>query len=152
MKGLSPIIATVMLIALTLSVVGILATWFTSLTKGVGEDIESTSTSLINCSKANLDLIGVICSNSTQQLQIAVENSGQTVLYDFSVVATINDTYYQNNTGGPNSTDPLNPGHQTILVYGCDMCTTNAKVRMVRVTPGVCSQVHDQSDVEVNCG
>ena len=152
MKGLSPIIATVMLIALSLSIVAILATWFSSLTKGQMENIESGSKTLINCTTANLDLVGVICSNSSQQLQIAVNNLGQIDLYDFSVLVRINNTYYQNSTGGPNSTSPLNPGHQTVLVYGCDSCTTNAKISTIRVTPGNCPQIYEERDIEVNCG
>jgi flagellin-like protein len=141
MKGLSPIIATVMLIALSLSVVAILATWFSSLTKSQTENIESGSVKLVNCTTANLDLVGVICSNL-----------GQIDLYDFSTLAQINNTYYQNSTGGPNSTHPLSPGHQTILIYGCDLCTTNAKVSVVRVTPGNCPQIYEEKNVEVNCG
>jgi len=152
MKGLSPIIATVMLIALTLSIVAILATWFSSLTKSQQENIESGSARLVNCTTANLDLVGVICSNTTKQLQIAVNNLGQVDLYDFSTLAQINNTYYQNSTGGPNSTYPLSPGHQTILVYGCDLCTINAKVSIVRVTPGNCPQIYEEKNVEVNCG
>jgi len=151
MKGLSPIIATVMLIALTLSIVAILATWFSSLTKGQTGNIESGSKSLINCTTANLDLVGVICSNSSQQLQIAVNNIGQIDLYDFSTLAQINNTYYQNNTGGPNTTHRLSPGHQAILVYGCNLCTTNAKVSIVRVTPGNCPQIYEEEPVDVTC-
>jgi len=151
MKGLSPIIATVMLIAATLSIIAILAPWLASLTKKQTGNIESASTKLVDCVTANLDIVGVICSNSSHQLQIAVSNTGQTDLYDFSVLAVINNTYYQNNTGGPNSTYPLNPGRQAILIYGCDSCTTNTKVSTVRVTPGNCSQIYDENNVEINC-
>jgi len=151
MKGLSPIIATVMLIALTLSIVAILATWFSSLTKKQAEDIGTGASALVNCSTANIDLVGVLCSNTTNQLQIAIDNKGQTALYDFSVLVKINNTYYQNNTGGPNTTYPLSPGRQTILVYGCDICTTNAQVSLVRVTPGNCAQVFLEENIQVLC-
>lgn len=151
MKGLSPIIATVMLIATTLSIIAILAPWFASLTKKQTGDIESGSKKLIDCTTANLELVGVICSNSSHQLQIAVSNTGQTNLYDFSILALINNTYYQNNTGGPNSTYPLISGRQTILVYGCEPCASNTKVNTVRVTPGNCSQIYDEKNVNVNC-
>lgn len=154
MKGLSPLLASVMLIAITFGVVGLVATWFTTMTRTQTEIIESGAIKEVNCTSARLDIVDVVCSNSTQELKIAINNIGQIELYDFSTLAKVNNTWYENSTGGPNSTHPLNPGRQTILVYGCgkEYCSGGAQVGTVRVSPSHCPQVFIEEDFSVTCG
>jgi len=154
-KALSPLLAMVMLIALTLSVVGLLGSWFVSMSRSQMEEIEEAGEKQIECTNALLDIVSVICSNSTEQLKIAINNIGQIDLYDFSTLVEINNTYYLNSTGGPNSTNVLNPGEQTILVYHCDKdiyCTGGVTVEKVRIAPGNCPQVYVEKNVGVTCG
>jgi hypothetical protein len=57
----------------------------------------------------------------------------------------INNTFYLNNTGGPNSTNVLEPGEQEVLVYFCDKdlyCAGEASIDKVRVSPGNCPQAY----------
>jgi len=142
-----------MLIALTLAVVGIVATWFTSLIKEQKEKIGSEAHKELNCTLgAALEIADVICSNSTNELKVAIRNTGQNDLYDISTLARINNTLYQNNTGGPNSTNPLGSGQYTILVYRCgSLCSGGAKVEWVEVSPFNCPQISDKKNVAVTC-
>ncbi len=141
-KGISPLLATVMLIALTLSVAALLGSWFTSVTRTqtgiIGEDI----TTQINCSAALLEITDVTCSGNADNIKITITNLGNDIaLYNFSTLVTLNNTYYLNSTGGPNSTNPLNPGEQAILEYYCDnttYCVNGVKVAKVRVTSYIC--------------
>ena len=154
-KGLSPLLATVMLIALTLSVVGLIGSWFISMSRSQMEEIEERGETQIECTNALLDIVDVICSNSTEELKIAVNNIGQINLYDFSTFVEVNNTFYQNSTGGPNSTYVLAPGGQTILVYHCDKdlyCAGGATIDKVRITPSNCPQVYVEESVGVTCG
>jgi len=154
-KALSPLLATVMLIALTLSVVGLLGSWFVSMSRSQMEEIEERGETQIECTNALLDIVQVICSNSTEKLKIAINNIGQIDLYDFSTFVEVNNTFYQNSTGGPNTTDVLSPGEQAILVYHCDnnlYCSGGAIVGKVRVSPGNCPQVYVEENVGVTCG
>lgn len=153
-KGISPIVATVLLIAFTLAVAGLLGGWLTSLTKTQTDTIEQGTTKAVNCSSAVIDIVNVICANSSQQLKVAINNVGQNELWDFSVFAAVNNTFYSNSTGGPNSTNTLKLGEQVILVYGCDKntyCANNALVNKVRVTPGNCPQAYAEKTVNVRC-
>ena len=153
-KGLSPLLATVMLIALTLSVVGLIGSWFVSMSRSQMEEIEEGGEKQIECTNALLDIVSVICSNNTEELKIGVNNIGQINLYDFSTFVEVNNTFYQNSTGGPNSTNVLGPGEQSILIYHCDnslYCAGGATVGKVRISPGNCPQVYVEKNIGVTC-
>ena len=140
-KGISPLLATVILIALTLSVAALLGSWFTSLTRTQTEMIGEQAETQINCSAALLEITDVTCSGSTDNIKVTITNLGNIALYNFSTLVTLNNTYYLNSTGGPNSTNPLNPGEQAILSYFCDnttYCINGVKVSKVRVSSHVC--------------
>ena len=153
-KGISPLLATVVLVALTISVAALLGSWFASTARMQTEMIEEDIKPLVNCSSALIDISDVLCSNATQKIQIAVVNLGDIELYDFSVVVTVNNTFYQNNTGGPNSTDPLNPGEQAILTYFCDRtqyCAGDATITKIYVSPANCPQAYMEKTLNVGC-
>ncbi len=153
-KGISPLVATVLLIAFTLSIAGLLGGWLTSLTKSETDTIQQGSDILVNCSSGVIDITDVICTNSSQQLRVAVANLGDVELYDFSVFAAVNNTFYSNSTGGPNSTNTLKTGEQTILVYGCnrnEFCANGATVTKVRITSGNCPQVSQEHTFNAKC-
>jgi len=140
-KGLSPLIATVMLIAITLGVSALLGSWFTSITKTQTEVIEETASKQINCTGALLSIVDIVCSSTDQQLRVAISNLGDIEMYGFSTLVKVNNTVYDNNTGGPSIADPLNPGEQAILTYYCSntlYCVDNATVENLRVSPSNC--------------
>jgi len=145
-KGISPLLATVILIALTLSVAALLGSWFTSLTRMQTGIIEEDIRTQINCTSALLEITDVTCSGSSDNIKVAITNLGNDIeLYNFSTLVTLNNTYYLNNTGGPNSTNPLKPGEQAILSYFCDnttYCFNGVKVSKVRVGPNNCPQAY----------
>ena len=145
-KGISPLLATVILIALTLSVAALLGSWFTSITRMQTEIIEEDITTQINCSAALLEITDVACSNDTQKIQVTITNLGNDIpLCSFSTLVTLNNTFYLNSTGGPNSTDPLNPGEQAILEYFCSRtlyCIDDVGVSKVRVSPYNCPNAY----------
>ncbi len=153
--------ATVMLIAFTLAVAALVGSWFTSMTKTETNIIESGATEQINCSSGILDIVKITCTNDSSNngnITIAIQNLGTIDLYDFSVVAKIGSNLYVNNTYAnssiaPNSTDPLNPGEQYILVCSCDNteCPGGAEVGTVRVSPGNCPQAYAELDPDLTC-
>ena len=78
---------------------------------------------------------------------------GTIELYNFSTLVKINNTFYNNNTGGPSSIDPLNPGEQTILIYYCSnsVCMANKTVEKVRIGPYNCPQAWTETNVGKVC-
>ncbi len=155
MKGLSPLMASVMLIAFTLAVAALIGSWFTSMTKTETATIEKGSVETINCTKGLVVVTGVICraTGDYHDIQIGINNQGQLNLYDFSSVIKINNTFISNNTGGPNSSTQLDAGGQDVLTYGCGdtVCVENVSIESVRVSAGNCPSVWTTWEVGTTC-
>ncbi len=95
-KGISPLIATVILIAFVIAVAGILSTFFTGFTKQQTSGVESKATTIIDCSVATMDLDDVAVSinsgTSPGNFSVVVTNTGQEELSGLKVVF-FNSTY-----------------------------------------------------------
>ena len=152
-KAISPLMATVLLLALTLAVGGILGSWFVSMSRSSIEEEEKKLIEITNCTGV-LDIVEVTCSNTSNQLKVTIHNIASDInLYDFSILAIVNHVPYTNNTGGPNSTYPLTSGEQYILTYSCGSvtCPANTTVSKVRVSPGNCPKGWVEIDASAKC-
>ena len=89
-KGISPIIATVLLVAFVISVVAIISTFFTDLTTIQKEKIEDEGSAIMDCALAWFEIDSDII-NVGPEISVAVENKGQTELSGLKIVA-YNDT------------------------------------------------------------
>ncbi|MEM5868696.1 MAG: archaellin/type IV pilin N-terminal domain-containing protein [Candidatus Aenigmatarchaeota archaeon] len=74
MKGLSPLIASVLLIAFTVSVAMIIMTWFSSFARGTTESIGATGETAVGCSSAGINIEHVYISGTNGV--IVVRNIG----------------------------------------------------------------------------
>lgn len=74
MKGLSPLIASVLLIAFTVSVAMIIMTWFTSFARGTTENISATGETAVGCSSAGISIEHIYISGTNGV--IVVRNIG----------------------------------------------------------------------------
>ena len=101
-KGISPLIATIMLIAFTMIVAGILAGWATQF-------VTQSRSELQFCSKAQLLIQRAYYDNATQTLTIALFNTGDTPLNGFAVRTT-----YQNESIESTKFESLNISYQDI--------------------------------------
>ncbi|MEM5777559.1 MAG: archaellin/type IV pilin N-terminal domain-containing protein [Candidatus Aenigmatarchaeota archaeon] len=156
MKGVSPLIATVLLIAFTLSIAGLLGGWLSGLTKTQTETLEKSSKETMNCTGSVLNIINVVCGNATPNepnaLRIVLANEGNNALYGFSTFAQIENNQYINSTGGPTVDLPLFPGDHTTLEYYCPtICTDGSIVSKVRVSPSNCPTAWSEKLISVTC-
>ncbi|MFH8080960.1 MAG: archaellin/type IV pilin N-terminal domain-containing protein [Candidatus Aenigmatarchaeota archaeon] len=156
MKGVSPLIATVLLIAFTLSIAGLLGGWLSGLTKTQTETIEKSSEETMNCTGSVLSIVDVFCGNKTPDepnaLRIVIANEGNNALYGFSTFAQIDTTQYINSTGGPSLNSPLTPGTHATLEYYCPSdCADGKVVKKVRVSPSNCPTSWAEKIVSVKC-
>jgi len=145
--------ATVLLLALTLAVGGILGSWFVSMSRTETGAIEKKITTQINCTGA-IEIGEITCNATDYELKIVVQNLLSDInLYNFSTSALIDNKLVTNSTGGPSKASPLGPGQQTILTYGCSDvdCPINATVTRVRVSTENCPVGWFQKEVSVKC-
>ncbi len=111
-KGISPLIAAVLLIAFTMAIAGIMATWATTFTR----ERLAGSTEEAECIGA-LDLSTLTFSNGT--ISVKIKNLGGINLTNIKVTLEYSDPS-KNKADIPirdyNASDPLQPGSTTFLI------------------------------------
>lgn len=116
-KAISPLIASVLLIAFTMAVAAILTSWVTGFTKAETGFVGGKGETQIKCTYANLDAkkSDVSYNFTTGSLNISVFNSGSEDLYNFSFfILTDEDLYTFEPINQKTISDPLSKG-QAIL-------------------------------------
>lgn len=92
-KGISPIIAVVLLFAVTVSVAGIFANFAPNLVKSLTQGTQQQAETQIQCEGAGLSFEGVNYddSGSTPEATYVLRNNGNTVLSNVTVVSFNSD-------------------------------------------------------------
>lgn len=96
-KGISPLIAAVILIAFVIAVAGIASTFFTGFTKEQASGVKSKATTIVDCSVAMMELddgtVSVVPSGATAgNFSVVATNTGQEELAGLKVII-FNSTY-----------------------------------------------------------
>lgn len=151
-KGISPLIATILLIAFVIAVGGILSGWLISFTKERTEEARIRGETDIKCSYASLYISDADWNSTDEKLSLTVENTGSEDLSDFDVTVI-----YSNNSAftvevGPSVT--LSPGDVQIfyndtglsncaqisqVILKSNTCPTDARDRIVQSDIDDCS-------------
>lgn len=128
-KGISPLIATILLIAFVIAVGGILSGWLISFSKERTEEARIKGETDIKCSYADLCIMDVNWNDTETKLSLTAENTGSEDLTGFKIVVI-----YTNNTAvtlkvTPGSTT-LNPGGVEVFYNDTDVdnCTYISQV------------------------
>ena len=112
MKGISPLIASVLLLAFTMSISMIVMGWFSSFTRVTTENVSYSSTQAVSCSAASVSIERVYVTGTSAS--IIVKNDGFSNLNITGVIV--------NSTGGTclSSSVYLTKGNITSLTLtGC---------------------------------
>jgi len=125
MKGVSPLLAGVLMIAFVLAVAAIVGGWLTSIAKTETSTIETGMTAQLNCSKGVLSIVDI-----SDQTTIIVHNLGYIDLTGFSIAC--------NGSITSDSTTLIKRGNITSLT-GVGICNTTATE--VRVQSVSCPEV-----------
>ncbi len=126
-KGVSPLIASVLLIAVTMAIAGVMATWATSFTSS---KISETSSGA-ECIGA-IDVSSLVFQNTTVSLKIrnVAERMNLTNI-KASVEYTDSAMSKEINIKDYNATDPLAPGSTTWLIYNTNSTLKPTKVDII---------------------
>ena len=152
-KGISPLIATVLLIAFVIAAAGILSNFVLPFTKERASEVTTKGSEDIKCSFANIFIKEAKWNNTDDKISLTVENVGREKLEDFK--ATI---IYTNNTVASHlmapTTAELQPGDietftnstqvgpcNTIkeIVIRSDTCPVDAKDTVKRASISTCT-------------
>ena len=139
-KGISPFIASVLLIAFTVAVAGILGGWYTSFTKTSTETVKEHAEEELTCAYGGINLYDVTYSNGN--VSGIIRNTGTITLgdIDIRIICTNGAIYFKdlNKTLDPGEEDTFN------VTAGC---ASLQQIKKVRVETN-CSKVYD--DIEGN--
>lgn len=90
-KGISPIIASVLLLAVSLAVVGIFSGWAPELAQDVTQSTSNSTFETISCNEASVEIRSAYYDGSGS-LTLSVRNNGEEDLNNISLVAFDQDS------------------------------------------------------------
>jgi len=147
-KGISPFVAAILLIALTVAVGGLLAVWFSTLTSSQTQTVSSSSEQLAKCASSSLTIneVRYDSSGASKLVNVTLSSGGSQYLKNITISVTggggtSNSIKYYNASG-----DDLPPGG----VFAASVNTTGGALippEIVSVS-GICQ---GQYAVSVSC-
>ena len=147
-KGISPLIAAVILIAFVIAVAGIASTFFTGFTKETKADVESKAGTIVDCAVATIemdsDTVGL--NESEGSFSLVVSNTGSEDLSGLKIIF-FNSTY----AGTCNATPTSISIGQTATLVNDTYCASDmptASVTKVRITTSTCAGVKAEIQTE----
>lgn len=90
-KGISPIIASVLLLAVSLAVVGIFSGWAPELTQDVTQSTSNSTYETIQCNEASVEIRSAYFDSGSNEVTLSVRNNGDEDLNNLSLVAFANN-------------------------------------------------------------
>lgn len=96
LKGISPLVATVLLIAFVVAVAGILATWINTFAQEQTELVGDQSNIAISCSYGAVALKNMAFTSAESRLSGTIENNGQISIGGMSVSVVYQNATSQN--------------------------------------------------------
>ena len=151
-KGLSPLISTVIIIAIVFTVAAAVSPWMYNLVTDVTNSTTHDTTSELQCRNAAYDFdtnygtFGVSWNFSTTNniLSTRIRNTGTVNIYNFSFELTFNDTiigyYYPTTSTQKFQSTPLKPG-QTVFLNASFPEDVNDTLTDIKVMNVVCPNV-----------
>lgn len=94
-KGVSPLIAAVLLIAFTLSVAGLFSSWVPDLLQGLQSGTGEDASDLLESSRAGLSVDSAVVDRGSGNTSVVFRNSGEVELGNFTVTARVGEDYVQ---------------------------------------------------------
>ncbi len=146
MKGVSPIVASVLLIAFAIAVAGLYSGWITSFTKTTTEEVQEQSEKRVTCSYGGIALDDVKYNKTAGNISGKVENTDLIVLgnIDFEIF------YVNDNREKLDLNIILEPGEKNTFnrqVLNMNITNNYNKIRVI----SNCSNVYDEiSSSDVN--
>ncbi len=149
MKGISPLIAAVLLIAITVAIATLVSGWISTVTRSTQIAAENKTSEAVDCAAASISVDQIYLDNNT--LRVVVRNSGQAndlVVGNVSVITNIGNVLTF--PSAPALTDFDRGESYSFAVslgsaIGPITCPTNFSKAIVTTTCGGVSSVFDKT-------
>jgi len=145
-KGISPLIAAVLLIAFTMAVAAILTAWVTTFTEDTADTVGEEGEQQVSCAFAGLSIYDATVIEADEELVVSVANTG-TMEFQEDVVVT---AFYAD---GGTATETMFDDEETMasgsvedFTVGLEADTTADDIDRVRVASAECQDVDDETE------
>jgi len=148
MKGISPMVAVVLLVAFTVAIGGVLSVFFTSLTTTQTQQVSNQSSSIVKCSSVLvIDEVKVPSSAGNFSVNVTFSNVGQQNVTGINIEIFFNNGTVPLTIGGGNI---LLPGQANVNATAAAISNVVSQVR-VRGICGGNQPVSDTCDSSKAC-
>ncbi|MBU0898680.1 MAG: hypothetical protein KKB03_00725 [Nanoarchaeota archaeon] len=155
LKGISPLIASVIIIGITLTIATFVVPWAYDLAVSTSNTTTTEANKQIKCQNAGFDFdsgYGTygVTSNFTgtggaDTMSVKIKNTGTINLYNFSIEVEINTSeifeFAINSTYQKTPSNPLKPG-RTAVLHALVNVDVNGTLTEARVVNDVCQQIY----------
>ena len=154
--GISPLIATVLIVALVVALANLIVPWAYQFAVKVTNETQGTGQGDIICQGASYQLDTSYGTNgllwnftgTTDTLSARITNMGNLNLFNFTFQVTFNETtsvsiqsFFANTTSNPTRASPLKPGHSAIMHAAISADQTGTPVN-IKLTNEGCPKVY----------
>ena len=99
MRGISPLVAVVLLIAFVVTIAMLISGWFTTYIRGMTRNISETSSEMVGCSGASVEIEHIYFNSATKTAKLFVENTGSVDLVVKGIIVDVNGNSCSNQSG-----------------------------------------------------
>ena len=146
-KGISAIVAMVILIIITITVAGAMALWAKKYINEKTENATSQDTKMSKCLRTSMNIIGSKVDSSNSRIILTIENNG------FEDISSISLKMLSDNGDvcKPTSTPPLNTGIPVgdIEIYKLDYSSCSSGNYTMFLTPSSCPEARKTVKIEI---
>ncbi|MBU0530449.1 MAG: hypothetical protein KKC05_02145 [Nanoarchaeota archaeon] len=157
-KGVSPIMASVMLILIATTIAAIVGPWMIDLARTTSNQTSSDTDMQLRCKNTAYDFDtsyednGVNWSASSNELKVKITNTGTMNLYNFTFEVTVNSSiirHYNSTTATQKTMEvPLKPGQSVILQADNTTNIVGSTLNSVKILNDiVCTRVYVEQDL-----
>ncbi len=116
-KGISPLIAAVLMIAVTMSMAAIITGWAPALAESLTQSTEEQATNVVNCNRANVQIEEASYDSTNSEVKVAVYNPSSTRLNITGTAFDSDGFPISSNDTGVNVTSG---SYETLVISGVD--------------------------------
>jgi len=118
MKGLSPLVATVLLIAFTVGVGGLISVWISGFTKTSSSIVSKEGENQILCSNGAIDLSNLRYCSTINNISGIIKNNGRITLGNITLQTIFNNGTQVSHSLNDTGTGGVNAGNYLALRAG----------------------------------
>ncbi len=118
MKGISPLLASVLLIAVTVAIATLVMGWISTITRTTQTTVSNRTVDAVNCASASIVIDDVYVATGSRNATVIVRNAGQTDSLQITFAPLYNSTGHNVNPSESLPVSSFDRGEIQVFTYG----------------------------------